>query len=109
MGRENLAPPVRPFAHERRCRVLAHDQVEIGVVGHAVAFVGRPAHFRDAARGVPAAAHVGRHVGEQKIVVDRMPDRTLGEGEPGPDLTDRRIRIDQVLEFRPQGRMRHRS
>ena len=88
--------------------MLADDQVEIGVVGHAVAFVGRAAHFRDAPRRVPAAAHVGRHVREQKIVVDRMPDRTLGEGEPGSDLTDRRVRIDQFLEFRPQGRMRHR-
>ena len=107
MGRENFAPPVWPFAHQRGRRMLADDQVEIGVVGHAVAFVGRPPHFRNASCGVPAAAHVGRHVREQKVVVDRMPDRTLGEGEPGSDLTDRRVRIDQFLEFRSQGRMRH--
>ncbi len=65
-------------------------------------------HFDDAARGVPAAAYVGRHVREQKILVDRVPDRPLGEGEPGADLTDRRIGVDQILEFRPQRRMRHR-
>ena len=109
MGRENLAPPVRPLAHERGGRVLAHDQVEVGVIGHAVAFVGRPTHLGDAAPGVPAAAHVGRHVREEKIVVEGMPDRPLGEGEPGPDLTNRRIRVDQLLEFRPERRMGHRA
>src|SRR4029077_5747976 len=33
MGRENFAPPVRPFPHEQRRRMLAYDQVEIGVIG----------------------------------------------------------------------------
>ncbi len=81
--------------------MLAHDEVEVGVIGHAIAFVGRPADFDDAASGVPPSPHVGWHVREQKIVIDRMPDRPLSEGEPGSQLDHRRIEIDQVREFRP--------
>src|SRR6476620_26927 len=39
MRGDHLAAPVRPFANERRSRVLADNQVELGVIGHAVAFV----------------------------------------------------------------------
>ena len=85
MRSENLAPPVRALAHEQRRRVLADDEVEVGVIGHAVAFVGGPLRLGDAMFRVPAAAHVARHVGEQEIVVERMPDRPFGEHEPGPD------------------------
>ena len=109
MRGEHLAPPVRPLADQRRRRMLADDQIEIGVVGHAVAFVGRPARPRRRRAGVPAPAHVGGHVGEQQIMIDGMPDRPLGEGEPRAQLADRRIGVDQVLEFRPQRRMGHRS
>src|SRR5882757_8942788 len=41
MRGEYLAPPVRPFANERRRGMLADDQVQLGVVGHAVALVRR--------------------------------------------------------------------
>ena len=61
----------------------------------------------DAMLGVPAAAHVARHVGEQEIMIERMPDRPLGEGKPGPDLVDRRLWVDQVAEIRPQGLVAH--
>ena len=86
MRGENLAPTVRPLAHEQRRRVLAYDQVEVGVIGHAVAFVGGALDLGDAVFRIPAAAHVARHVREQEIMVERMPDRPLGEREPGPDL-----------------------
>ena len=99
MRGENLAPSVRPLAHEQGRRVLANDQVEVGVIGHAVAFVGGPLDLGDAVFRVPAAAHVARHVGEQEIMVEGMPDRPFGEDEPGPDLADRRFGVDQVAEF----------
>jgi len=44
----DLAPPVRPFPHERRCRVLADDEVQLGIIGHAVALVRRLHHLADA-------------------------------------------------------------
>src|SRR4051812_9237727 len=39
MRGDHLAAPVRPFANQRGGRMLADDQVQLGVVGHAVAFV----------------------------------------------------------------------
>ena len=99
MRREHLAPPVRPLAHQARCRVLADDQVQVGVIGHAVVLVRRPPHLAHAAARVPAPPHVGRHVGEQEIMIDRMPDRPFGEGEAGAELADRRIDVDQLLEL----------
>src|SRR6478735_6358543 len=105
---DHLAPPVGPFANERGGRMLADDQVQLRVVGHAVAFVGWTPGLDDAALAVPAPAHVGGHVGRQQILVDGMPDRSLREVEARPDLADRRIGIDQFFEFRPQGDMRHR-
>ena len=99
MRREHLAPAVGALAHQARGRVLADDQVEVGVIGHAVALVRRPHDLAHAAALVPAAAHVGRHVGEQQIVIDRVPDRPFGEGEAGAELADRRIDVDQMLEF----------
>src|SRR5215468_11279553 len=41
MRGEHLAPPVRPFADERGGGMLADDEVQLGVIGHAVAFVRR--------------------------------------------------------------------
>ena len=108
MRGENLAPPVRPLAHQQRGRVLADDQIEIGVIGHAVAFVGRTPHLRDAALGVPTPPDVGRHVGEQKEMLDGVPDRPLGEGEARAELADRRVGVDQGLEFRLENGMGHR-
>ena len=98
MRRENFAPAIA-LANEARCRVLAHDQLEVGVVGHAVAFVGRLHHFAHAAARVVAASHVGRHVREQQILIDRMPDRPLGEREAAGQLLDRRVEIDQLREL----------
>ena len=89
--------------------MFADDQIEIGVIGHAVAFVGRPAHLRHAAFRVPAPTHVGGHVRKQEIVVDGMPDRPFGEGEAGGELAHRRLGVDQVGEFRLQRRVYHRT
>ena len=88
--------------------MLADDQVEIGVIGHAVAFVGRPLDLNDPAVRVPAATYVPRHVREQQELVDGMPDRPLSEHEAGPQLDGRRVRLDQFFKLRPQRRMTHR-
>ena len=109
MRGDHLAPAVGALADQGRGGVLADDQVELGVVGHAVAFVRRTLDLDDAALGVPAPPHVARHVREQQIVMDRMPDRPLGEVEAGADLADRRVGVDQGFEFRAQRDMRHRS
>ncbi len=64
MRRQDLAPPVGAFAHQRGGGVLADDQVQPGIIGHAVALVGRT-HRLANALPVETAAHVARHVGEQ--------------------------------------------
>src|SRR6478609_7572758 len=53
MRGEHLAPPVRPLANERGGGMLADNQVQLGVIGHAVALVGRAFDLDDAALGVP--------------------------------------------------------
>ena len=104
---EHVAAAVGALADQRRGGVLADDQIEVGVIGHAVAFVRRALDLDDAARGVPATANVGGHVRKQQIVIDRMPDRPLGEGEAGAELADRRIGIDQGFEFGAQRGVGH--
>jgi hypothetical protein len=42
-------------------------------------------------------------------MIDGMPDRALREVKARSDLCDRRIGIDQGLEFTSQGDMCHRS
>src|SRR5258708_2237330 len=109
MRGEHLAAPVRPFANERGRGMLADDEIQLRIVGHAVAFVRRAFDLDDTTPGVPAPAHVAGHVGKQQILIHRMPDRSFRELEAGPRLTNRGIGIDQVFEFRPQGDMRHWS
>ena len=87
--------------------MLADDQIEIGVVGHAVAFVGRTAHLGDAALGVPPPPEVGGHVREQQEVLDGVPDRALGESEARAELADGRVGVDQGLEFRLEDGVGH--
>src|SRR4051794_36549904 len=96
---QHLAPSVWPLADQRRCLVLANDQIKFGVIGHAVAFVRGTLDLGDAAPRIPAPPHVAWHVREQQIMIDRMPDRSLRKVKTGADLRDRRIRIDQGLEF----------
>jgi hypothetical protein len=86
--------------------MLAHDEVEVGVVGEAVALVGG-AHDLAHALAVPAAADVARHVGEQQVMIDRVPQRAFGEVEPGAQLEDGGVFVDQVPEGRVQCFMRH--
>ena len=97
--RHHLAPRIRAFAHQARGGVLAHDQVQVLIVGHAVALVGGALDLAHAAALVPASPHVGRHVREQQIVLDRMPDRSFGERKAGSDLADRRPAVDELLEL----------
>ena len=105
MARENLARSVRLLADEQGRRVLANDEVEIGVIGHAVAFVGRPLDLDDASVRVPAATHVARHVRKQQEMINRMPDRTFGEYAVGRHLHRRRVQLDQLPELQPQRHM----
>ena len=104
---EDLAAAVAALADQRGGRVLAHDEVEVGIVGQAVALVRRPPDLAHAAPGIPAPADVARHVGEQEVVLQRVPDRPFGELEAGADLADRRELVDQVAELRPHHRVRH--
>src|SRR6266404_5269076 len=104
---EHVATPVGALADQRRRGVLADDQIEVGVIGHAIAFVRGALDLDDAARGVPAPANIGGHVRKQEIVTDRMPDRSFGEGEAGAELADGCIRVDQVLEFGSQRGVGH--
>ena len=105
--REDFAAAI-VLANEARGRVLADDQAETGVVGHAVALVGRLHHLAHAAALVVAAAHVGGHVGEQQKLIARMPDRAFGEGESAGQPFDRRFEIDQVGKLATQGGVGHR-
>ena len=107
MRSEHVALPVGALAHQARGGVLAHDEVQLLVVGHAVALVGRALDLAHAAALVPAPAHVGRHVGEQQVVLDRVPDRPFGKREAGPDLADRRPAVDQLLELALDHHVRH--
>ena len=77
--------------------MLAGDQVEVGVIGEPIGLVRRPQRLAHAA-AVETAAHVGGHVGEQQVLVDRVPDRPLGEREPAADLPHRRVLVDQTAE-----------
>ena len=88
--------------------MLTDDEVEVGVIGHAVAFVRRPLDLNHAPVRVPAATHVARHVREQQEMIDRMPDRPLGEHAVRRHLDGRRVQLDQLLELRPQRHMAHR-
>src|SRR5258707_5356941 len=86
---DDLATAVGALADQRRRRVLADDQIEVGVIGHAIAFVRRTLDLDDAARGVPATADIGGHIRKQEIVTEGMPDRPLGEGKTSTELTNR--------------------
>ena len=109
MRGDHLAPSIGTLADQGRGGMLADDQVEFGVIGHAVALVRRTLDLDDAAPGVPSPADIARHVGEQQIVMDRMPDRAFREVKTRADLADRRVGVDQGFEFRAQRDVRHRS
>ena len=103
-----LAAAVGALAHHLGGGVLAHDQVQVGVVGHAVALVGRPQRLGHLPV-LPAAAHVAGHVGEQQVVVPGMPDRALGEGEAAADHLDRGIPVNEPPESVVVGAQGHCS
>ena len=96
---EDLAAAVRRKAHEARRRVLADDEVQVRVVGHAVALVRGAHDLAHPARLVPPPAHVAGHVGEQQVVLGGVPERPLGEDEARADLPDRCVGIDEGGEL----------
>ena len=96
---QDLALSPRAQAHQARGGVLADDEVQLRVVGHAVALVGGAHHLAHASRLVPPPAHVARHVGEQQVVLGRVPDRSFGELEARADLPHRRVGVDEGGEL----------
>ncbi len=105
MRGEHLAAAIGALAHQRRGRVLADDEVQIGIIGHAVALVRRAHHLGDA-RAIPAAAHIAGHVREQQVMLPRMPDRAFREFEARADLPDRSPEIHEFGKGRVQRDMR---
>ena len=105
MRGQDLAPTVRAFADQARGRVLADDEIQLGIEGHAVAFVRRP-HDLVHAPPIPAPAHIARHVREQQMLLLRMPDGPLAELEAAAELADRRPEIDELGELRVDGGVR---
>jgi hypothetical protein len=86
--------------------VFADEEVQLRVVGHPVALVRR-AHDLAHARAVEPAADVARHVGEQQVLLHRVPDRPFGEGEARARLPDGRVLVDQAAERGVEGFVRH--
>jgi hypothetical protein len=99
MRGQHFAPAIGTLANKRGGRMFADDQVQLGVVGHTVAFVRRAPHLDDAAPGIESTAHIAGHVRKQQMVIEGMPHRPLGELEAGAGLTDRRVGIDEVFKF----------
>ena len=103
--------PSGALLHERARHVLADEQVEVGVVRHPVALVREVPHLDDRAVRRVLQAHVAGHVGEEEVLLLRMPDRPLREREAGrrpldarpffDELVDRvRLRLDAEARFR---------
>ena len=89
--------------------MLAHDEVQIGVIGHAVAFVGRALDFDHAAARVPAPPHVAGHVREQQEMINGMPDWSFGEEEARRQSAPPARPARQAPRTQPQRHMTHRS
>ena len=109
VGGEDLAAAVRGQAHEARRRVLADDEVQVRVIGHAVALVRGARDLAHPAGLVPPPSHVTGHVGEQQVVLGRVPERTLGEREAGADLPHRRVGVDEGGELAAAYVVGHRA
>ena len=86
------------LADERARRVLADEQVALGVVDDPVGLVGGPHDLGDAVCLAPAPAHVAGHVAEQQELARGVPDRPLGEGEPGAEPLDLRVLVDELAQ-----------
>ncbi len=95
---DDLARPVRALANQRARDVLADEQVQVGVVGHPVALVREVPDLDDRAVRRVLAPHVAGHVREQEVVLRRMPDRPLGEGEAGRELLDLRAFLHELVD-----------
>ena len=96
--RDDLARPVGALADERRGHVLADEQVEVGVVRHPVALVREVPHLDDGAVRRVLAADVARHVGEEEVLVLRVPDRPFREREAGRHALDLRAFLDELVD-----------
>ena len=88
--------------------MLADDQVPVVVERHPVALVARVAQHGHAFVGMPAPPLVARHVAEVQRAVGH-PDRPFGEREPGRDLLDLRVLVDESEHFLGLHTNRHRA
>jgi hypothetical protein len=79
--------------------MLADEQVALGVVDHAVAFITGSHHLLHPVPLAPTAAHIARHVAEEKELVLAVPDRALGEGEAGGYPLHLGRQVDQVRQL----------
>src|SRR5689334_22864693 len=70
--------------------VLAGEQPALAIVGEPVRLVARLAERGDAIGDGPAPHVVARHVAEEQELAARVPQRSLGEEEPGAQLLERR-------------------
>src|SRR5439155_8629030 len=61
----HLTPSVGALADQGRGGMLADNEIELGVIGHAVAFIRRTLDLDDAALGVPSPAHIAGHIRKQ--------------------------------------------
>ena len=86
--------------------MFADQQIQVGVIGHPVALVGRVHNLANTCPVQPPP-HVAGHVRKQQVMVNRMPDRTFGEGKARPLLPDGGVLVDQIAKTGIEGFMCH--
>ena len=90
---------VGALAHERARHVLADEQVEVGVVASSRCTCSTGSSTSTTVpSGVYLAPHVARHVGEEEVLLARVPDRPLREREAGRELLDLRAFLDELVD-----------
>jgi len=109
MRRKQFPVAVRAEPRDRARGMLTDEEVQLRVIGHAVALVRRAQIFAHTLLPGPLAPDIARHVGEQEMAFHRMPDGPLGENETGADPFNSGVLVHQVQEFRVDNGMSHRS
>src|SRR5262249_2394981 len=79
VGREGSDAPVGFGARHLARRVLAGEEAARSIPREAVGLVARLAEGADPVARGPPAEMVARHVAPQKVVLPRVPERSLGE------------------------------
>ena len=87
--------------------MFANQQVQIGIIGHAVAFVGRFGNLNHPVSRHKFAPGVARHVGKDQVLLNRVPQRTFGKNISRSDLAYRLVLSNQVPKTVIFGDMTH--